>query len=378
MKLAARLILSITLGASASVRAFDAEATSAEQKAPPNASPPPSATPGVSETPSADKQTAAKKKASPTVFGFMQAHFRHARDTGGEAGVVDATNFRMQRVRIGVKGDIFPWLSYQVEIDPRSPEITGVLRDAYMSFDFIPDHELRVGQQKTQFGYENTESSSELFAVNRTELADTLSRGINLRDIGVGLIGHVKLGGGFRFEDAITVVNGAGLNVQADNTRRKNVWGRVGVRYKNKPGDLMFRFGLSGATGDLIDEGNDPIDPRDDFRQTFNRLGTDVQIDHKRFFLSAEYVKGHDENALTGGGDDRSGYYVSVAGKTRFDVGPILRLDTLGEEFRRFTVGAYYALPKAPLRVMLNYEFRKLRDGARADDKFYVWTQVRF
>ena len=173
-------------------------------------------------------------------------------------------------------------------------------------------------------------------------------------------------------------MGGSLLNVQADNTPKKNVWGRVGVRYKNKPGDLMFRFGLSGATGDLIAEGNDPIDPKDDFRQTFNRLGTDVQIDHKRFFLSAEYVKGHDENALTGGGDDRSGYYVSVAGKTRFAVGPIFRFDTLGDEFRRWTLGAYYALPKAPLRVMLNYEFRKLRDGARADDKFYVWTQVRF
>src|SRR6185295_11507812 len=109
-----------------------------------------------------------------------------------------------------------------VELDPRAPEINGVLRDAFLRFTFIRGHQLRVGQQKTQFGYENRESSSELYAVNRTELSETLSRGVTLRDIGVGLIGHLNLGRGWRLEDAITVVNGAGFNVQADDTRGKN------------------------------------------------------------------------------------------------------------------------------------------------------------
>jgi phosphate-selective porin len=157
-----------------------------------------------------------------TFYGFVQAHYRHAFETG-EDGVFDAPNFRVQRVRLGLKGDLYPWLSYEVEIDPQAPEVTGLLRDAFLAFKFIPRHQLRVGQQKTQFGYENRESSSDLFVVNRSEVSDALSRGVNLRDIGVGLVGNIRLGKGWRFEDAITVVNGDGLNVQADSTRRKNV-----------------------------------------------------------------------------------------------------------------------------------------------------------
>ena len=330
----------------------------------------------VSPGPKEKKSKRADRK-RPTFFGYMQVHYRHAFETG-EDGVFDAPNFRVQRVRLGVKGDLYPWLSYDIEIDPRAPDITGVLRDAFLAFRFIPDHQLRVGQQKTQFGYENRESSSQLFAVNRTELSDALSRGVNLRDIGVGLMGHLKLGRGFRIEDAVTVVNGAGLNVQADNTRRKNVWGRVGLRYKDDPADLTVRLGVSGGAGDAIAEGIDPLDPADDFRQDFRRLGADFQIDHRRFFLSTEYVRGRDENTATGEMDERSGYYVNLVGKTRWQVGPIARLDTLGDEFRRWTLGAFYGLPSAPFRVMVNYELRKLKDGVRGDDKLYVWTQVRF
>lgn len=316
-------------------------------------------------------------RTAPRFYGFVQTHYRHAFETGQD-GVFDAPNFRVQRVRLGLRGDLYPWLSYEVEIDPRSPDITGVLRDAFLAFRFIPRHQLRVGQQKTQFGYENRESSSDLFAVNRTELSDTLSRGVNLRDIGIGLIGNVRLGKGWRFEDAITVVNGDGFNVQADSTRRKNVWGRAGLRYRDDPADLTVRIGVSGATGDQIAEGIDPLDPSDDYREAFTRLGTDVQVDHRRFVFTAEYVRGKNENTATAETDEPSGYYVNLVGKTRWRVGPIARLDTFADDFRRWTVGGYYRLPNVPLRVMVNYEYRELKDGVRGDDKLYVWTQVRF
>jgi phosphate-selective porin len=310
-------------------------------------------------------------------YGFAQTHYRHAFETGDD-GVFDAPNFRVQRVRLGVKGDLNPWLSYEVEVDPRAPDVTGLLRDAFVVLRFIPRHQVRIGQQKTQFGYENRVSSSDLFAVNRTELSDALSRGPNLRDIGVGLLGNIKLGKGWRFEDAVTVVNGDGMNIQADSTRRKNVWGRAGLRYRKDAADLTVRVGLSGATGDGFVEGVDPLDPADDYRQTFSRSGADVEVDHRRFLVTAEYVKGTNENSLTGDTDDLSGYYVNVVGKTRWRIGPIARLDTFADEFRRWTVGAYYGLPNVPFRVIVNYEYRALKDGVRGDDKFYVWTQVRF
>ena len=330
----------------------------------------------VQAAPQAGPAQAPDPPRGPTVYGFMQTHFRAARDTSGD-GVVDATDFRVQRVRVGVKGRLNAWLSYQIEIDPRAPDVTGVLRDAFVSLQVFPHHELRVGQQKTQFGYENRESSSDLFVVNRAEVSDSLSRGVNLRDIGVGLIGHVTIGPRLRFEDALTVVNGAGLNVQADTTPKKNVWGRAGIRYRNAAGDLTVRAGVSGATGDFVEAIAGPVAATDE-RTDFSRLGLDAEIDHRLLFANAEFVRGTDHNRTTGESGDRTGYYLQVAGKTRWPVGPLARLDTLDDEFRRWTVGGYYGLPKQTFRVLVNYEYRERRDGARADDKFYVWTQVRF
>lgn len=313
----------------------------------------------------------------PQVFGYLQFHYRYAFDTGSDT-LVDNDNFRVQRVRIGIKGDIYPWLSYDVEIDPRAPTIQTVLRDAFIEMQVIPRHVIRLGQQKTQFGYETRVSSSDLYTVNRAELSDALARGITLRDLGIGLIGSVKLGPrGLRLEDAITVVNGAGMNVQADDTPRKNVSGRLGLRWRKDASDLVARFGVSGSSGDLVDR-EDPVDPFDDFTLTFRRLGTDLQVDHRRFFLSAEYITGRHENSATSETETVSGYYLTLVGKTTRQVGPLLRYDVLVDEFERWTFGGYYGAPSAPFRVLVNYEYRPLKDGLPGDDKFYLWTQVRF
>ncbi len=334
--------------------------------------------PEVGKKGKSSKQELPFKLEPPELFGFVQIHYRYATDSSGD-GTVDNDDYRVQRVRIGVEGKLYPWLSYQVEIDPRAPEVSGILRDAYLTFHVIPRHEIRVGQQKTLFGYENVESSSRLYAVNRTEIADNLARGINLRDVGVSVKGNLKLGKGFRFEDAISVVNGAGINSQADNTGRKNVWGRVGVRYKRDGSDgLVARLGVSGGSGDIFDI-NEPADPDDDTLTKFRRLGVDVEVDHPWFFVSAEYIKGRDEDLTAGETTHPSGWYVNLVGKTRWHLGPIVRYDTLnGTEWQRWTFGAFYGDPDAKFRLLLNYELRKQRDGERADDKAYVWTQIRF
>ena len=92
---------------------------------------------------------------------------------------------------------------------------------------------------------------------------------------------------------------------------------------------MTVRVGVSGATGDQMNEGADPVDPEDDFREDFKRMGGDVQVDHSRLFVNAEYVRGTNENPETGESDEPRGYYVNVVGKTPWQVGPLVRLDTL-------------------------------------------------
>jgi len=310
----------------------------------------------------------------PRLGGYIQAHYRHAFETG-ETPLVDNPNFRVQRVRLQVEGDLFEWLSYDVEFDPRAPEVLGILRDAFITLRVIPHHRLRIGQQKTQFGYENPESSSRLYAVNRSEMADALMRGINLRDIGIGLLGHVQLVDHWRIEEAITVVNGAGFNVQNDDTPMKDIWGRIGLRYRHRGQEITARLGISGGIGDHIDPGDDPSEI-DDFRLRFRRVGTDFQIDHRWFFLSSEFAYGWDSTPTED--TDTYGFYANAVGKTPWEVGPIIRYDRVGDEFERWTFGAYYGLPDASLRVMLNYELRLVFSDLRGDDKLYAWVQVRF
>ena len=306
--------------------------------------------------------------------GFMQVYYRVRRDANGD-GVVEPSLFRVQRVRLQAKGRVNARVAYEVDIDPRAPEVAGLLRDAIVTLSYIPRHDIRVGQMKTTFGYENPTSSSRLFTVNRTELSEGLGRGVNLRDIGGGIDGFVRLGNGWRLEDAITVVNGAGLNVQADDTPRKNVWGRLGLRYRRD--SLTVRWGTSLGNGDQHQPADTAAPTIPAYTFTFNRRGTDVQIDHPRLLFVAEAATGEDKAPLAADASGRSNaYYALAVGKTRWGVGPIVRYDVL-EEFKRWTVGAYAGLPSSKVSFLFNYE--KFEDAAGVhDDRVYARLQVRF
>lgn len=236
-----------------------------------------------------------------------------------------------------------------------------------------------MGQQKTQFGYENSESITNLYTVNRSELCDGAMRGENLRDVGVGLLGEVPLNKRFRMENAVTFTNGTRMNVEGpwEFNTRKALWGRVGVRYKRK--DLVVRLGGSFAAGGLRYLGADIVDPTDDVYASIDRVGADVQVEHTWFHLTAEYAQGTDRVADTLFAEP-TGYSVIAAIKTKWNVGPLARIEQFEDEFQRTTLGLFYGPPKDALRILLNYEIRSgitdIPEGH--DDRFYVQVQVRF
>lgn len=324
--------------------------------------------------PDTTKKKSTAGKPTLDVSGYIQVFYKGRRDRNDDGTEPDV--FRVQRVRLSFKGSVTDHVAYEIDIDPRAPELSGVLRDAFIALDYIPRHSILIGQQKTLFGYENPISSSRLFTVNRSEVSDNLSRGINLRDIGIGLTGSIPLGNRWRFEDAITVVNGSGLNVQEDSTPRKNVWGRVGVRYRSS--DFTMRAGVSGGSGDQR-EPADPGPPLEDaFEFSFTRLGADVVVDHPRAFFAAEYVTGEDKlrPSVPDGGGSISGYYAITAIKIRRNIGPLLRYDAL-DDFTRWTGGAFVGLPSEAVSLLFNYEMLEDEEGSR-DDRYYLRLQVRF
>jgi hypothetical protein len=314
----------------------------------------------------------------PRISGYLQTFFKHRIDDGDDGDGVEPSLFRIGRARLKVDGDVSRWVSYTLEVDPRAPAITGVMRDAYLELHVVPRHRIRLGQQKTQFGWENRQSSSELYTVTRAEISEGPARGVTLRDIGVGLIGRVPLGGGFALEDAITVVNGAGMNVQADDTDTKNVWGRIGGRYRPRRGGPTVWLGLSAGIGDFVE----PADPQTGdpaFVVEFRRFGADLEVDAAWFFLAAEAVTSHDTSPDNPDAEaDYLGYSVLAAGKTPWDVGPVARYDVLDlEEFSRWTFGVYWGGPKKAVRAMTTYEIFEDEAGPH-DHRWFLWAQVRF
>ncbi len=311
----------------------------------------------------------------PKISGYIQFHvINQPIDTNGD-GEVNEGRFRVQRARVTLEGRVNRYVTYEMDIDPRAPEITGILRDAFFDIEYRKNHAIRLGQQKTKFGYENQVSSSRLYMVNRSELSDETARGINLRDLGVSLIGKWKVGDDSRFEYGLSVVNGAGSNVQRDNNKKKSVWGRVGIR--SKVGDSKWRFGLSAGKADRFEP---PEDGDPGFFVDFKSYGTDFLFDHRRLAINGEFNIGPREEL--GEKETIHAYYLTLVGKTSKPFGPLLRFDSVNtDEFRRWTVGAYYGLPNDAVRVLFNYEFRYEEDDVldnAADDRVYLWTQVRF
>ena len=318
------------------------------------------------------------KKHNVNISGVLQVHYLTEFNTNGDS-IQDPSGFRILRARLTAKGKINKYISYEVMIDPRAPEQGGILRDAFIEFHVIKNQIIRVGQQKTQFGWENPQSITELYTVNRAEMSDGVSRGETLRDIGIGVLGKVKLNDILLFEDAITFTNGTKMGITGpyDFNPKKALWGRVGLRLLKNGFDA--RLGGSFGFGGIRYLGDDIIDPSDDVYADFNRIGTDLQIDHKYFFLAAEYAQGtdHVKDTLYG---EPMGYQVMLAFKTKWKVGPLARYDTFEDEWKVLTLGAYYGNPKDKFRILINYLLRgNITDVTGGhDDRLYVQAQITF
>ena len=125
-----------------------------------------------------------------------------------------------------------------------------------------------------------------------------------------------------------------------------------------------------GGWGDMFRTSNNPIYDGGYFRD-FTRVGTDFLIDRSRFAVNGEYAIGKHEEEERDRSKTIAGYYVTAIGKTTETMGPMLRFDGV-DGGGRVTAGGYYGVPKAPFRVLLNYEKRT------SDDRLYLWVLSRF
>ncbi len=306
----------------------------------------------------------------PTVSGFLQTQATTGID-GNSDDHHAPSSFAVRRLRLRVTGQVTPTVGYVVMFDPSTPG--NLLRDGYLKVTLPGGLELRAGQQKTVFGWENPETSTRLPTVDRALVSDALGRGPDVRDLGLGLYGKWPNGGDTGVEAAVTLVNGAGPNRMEDNDNEKNVWGRAGGFATLH--DLKLRAGVSAAAG------SHPLAPTGKAQPTdFRRFGVDVELDHPYFALQAEAIASHDESGAQPLG--RRGGFVTLVGKLPGHAGPVARWEALdpdtgtgGDRIQRWTLGAWWE-PVAHLRLLADFELD--RSDVRRDHLGIVWVQAMF
>jgi hypothetical protein len=400
--LAATLLLSSQAGAQEAGKASaDAPVTTATPEAPATA-PPPAADGASAPVPAPAPKPAGPGK--PTLYGYVDVQYSR---TDAPSPVQDSSTFELRRVRIGARGELTPTVGYAVLYDGAE----SALKDAYGTIQrlgFLPGVELRFGQWKTPFGYENPLSDTQMLWVNSSYVVQALARGSSVngrnaadlyanpdaRDIGAGFLGRWGQGGPLGAELAVSVVNGSGPN-RKDDLDSKNVWGRAGLTSKTPLGTIKVggSFGhgrqvtFLGANARFDGVGT----PNDDTYLWFKTYGGDVQLDTPFLFAVAELIKSErDVTTYAAGVGTRSdfdarGWYAGAYGKTPWKLGPIFRAERFDRNRsvgantnERYTLGAYVDVVPVNGRLIFNYELDESDRAVRTGDRAILFGQVVF
>lgn len=368
--------------------------------------PAPQVTPAPAPPPAPPKAaTPAPGPKAPTLYGYVNVQYSR---TDAPSPAHDTSTFELRRARIGARGDLTPNVGYAALYDAAD----NSLKDAYGSIKklpYLPGVELRVGQWKTPFGYENPVSDTQLLWVYTSYVVQGLARATSTngrnagdvyatsdaRDIGAGLLGKWGQGGPLGAELAVSVVNGSGPN-RKDDLDTKNVWARAGITSTTPLGTV--RAGGSFGHGRQVTFLGAPTarfdgvgTPSDDSYVWFKTYGGDVQLDTRVFFAVAELIQSErDVTAYAAGVGAKSsfearGWYAGIYGKTPWKLGPIFRAerfdrnrDAANDSNERYTLGAYVDVVPVNGRLIFNYEIDESDRPVRTGDRAILFAQVVF
>lgn len=298
--------------------------------------------------------------------------------------------FYLRRARINLQGKFLEDFDFRLEGEFAGSlaEATGVraqLTDGYLNWNRYSFANIRVGQFKTPFGYEQLASDPKLFSIERTLVNDRLTVG---RQIGVQVGGDVF---DKRFSYATGIFNGTGVNTSA-NDNDKFLWaGRVGaVAWEGKwlGQDTRWTVGADALTsndanlpGQPTEFGFDlvPGGTKDNiFAGRRKAGGLDTQLHVGRFDFWAEYL--HERfkptDRIPSRSFDTDGWYVQAAyfmipkelqAVIKYDAfDPNVNIST--NSTRTWTLGTNYFFKGDDIKLQLNYLLSDI-DGQTAKNK---------
>jgi phosphate-selective porin len=293
----------LLLGAGLTLAAGSAAAQSSQTPPPsPEAPQPAQAEPAPPVTPPAVVVKTAGGEVSLKLGGLIQAQF----DEGdrGDARFTNGDNrFYLRRARLNATGTFLEEFDFRFEMDlagslGNTSGYRGQLTDGYINWTRYAAANVRVGQFKTPFGFEQLYGDPRLLTIERSMANDRLT--LN-RQIGVQLGGDLL---DKRLSYAVGTFNGNGVNTNANDNNKLDAVGRVsGIPWRGELGGekASWSIGVDGfsaddtslaLTSDLGIDSTPTTSDRDGiFTGKRHGVGVDSQFVSGPFELWAEYLR---------------------------------------------------------------------------------------
>lgn len=296
----------------------------------------------------------AGKGSKMTLGGFLhlQAEFGDSPDARYN-GIED--RFLMRRARINVQGSFLENFDYKAEIDFGANSLSeqtgsrGALTDLFLNWNKFEYANLKAGQYKTHFGWEQIVSDTKLLTIERSLPNDRLTDG---RQIGASVTGAVLEK---RLSYAIGMFNGTSVNNSFNDNDHFMYTARIQgtvLKTDDKKWPVEWNVGLNGltskdgGTGGTITKGGLGF-TGNNFSGDRNAWGVDTQVKVGPFDVQAEYIRSRFEpdNNTPANGFEADGWYL---------------------------LGGYFVVPKY-LQAVVKFEGFDPNKGA-AGNSSEVWT----
>jgi phosphate-selective porin OprO/OprP len=327
--------------------------------------------------------------------GLVQAQFEDGDRGDSRFPATGTDRFLLRRTRLNATGKFNEDFDFRVEFDltgslAAATGLRAQLTDGYLNWNHYSFANIRVGQFKTPFGFEQLYGDPRLLTAERSLVNDRLT--LN-RQLGAQVWGDFL---DKRLTYAVGTFNGNGVNASS-NDNSKFLWaGRLTVApWKDKSGS--WTVGANAFTSEdtalaLADLNLDSTPTTADkdglFTGKRHGYGVDTQVETGPFSLWVEYLKVRFEptDARPSASFDADGGYVQggwffipqkfqlVLKYETFDPNKDVSNDAVSTD----TVGLNYYIKGNDLKLMLDYLRTDLGGKNATQNKFILRAQVIF
>jgi phosphate-selective porin OprO/OprP len=333
-----------------------------------------------------------------TIGGFIQAQFDDG-DKGDSRFANDNGRFYLRRARLNASGRFMEDFDFRLELDlsnnlSNTSAMRAQMTDGYITWTHYSAANIRVGQFKTPYGFEQLYSDTRLLTIERSLVNDRLTES---RQVGAQLSGDLL---DKHLSYAAGVFNGNGVNNNFNDNNAFLKVGRISVTpWSGMVAGSKASWSVAGNGYSSKDTGlaisdlgldSTPTTPDKDglFTGKRNAYGVDSQLVSGPFELWGEYlnVRFEPDSKIPQAKFTSAGWYGQAAVylmPKRFQI--VLKYETFdpntdknADDTKTATLGANYYIRGNDLKLMVDYLRSDIPGTTAKQNKVLARLQVAF